>query len=83
MSKKYHFKIENTSYEWENQFITEKEIRAVGPGIPETMDLFIKMTGKTGRLVEKDETFDLDAPGIEKFYCQESSSEAGANGPSF
>lgn len=77
MSKKYHFKIENTPYEWETQLITEKEIRGVGPGIPETMDLFIKMAGKPGRLVEKDESFDLAAPGIEKFYSQESSSSAG------
>ncbi|QWV97278.1 multiubiquitin domain-containing protein [Geomonas nitrogeniifigens] len=78
MSKKYHFKIENVPYEWDREMITEQEIRAVGPGIPETMDLFVKVAGKPGRLVESGESFDLSDPGIEKFYSQESSSEAGA-----
>lgn len=81
--KKYHFKIEERVYEWENQYINEREIRGVGPGIPENMDLFIKKAHKPGRLVEKDEIFDLGEPGIEKFYCQESSSSAGSDNAAF
>jgi len=79
MSKKYKFKIENTSYEWQNQFITGSEVRGIGAGIPDSMDLYLKISGKVGRLVAKDEKIDLGQPGIEKFYCQESSSEAGSN----
>ena len=79
MSKNRKFKIENTSYEWPNQYITGSEIRGVGPGIPESMDLFLKVSGNVGRLIANDEKIDLDQPGIEKFYSQESSSEAGGN----
>ncbi|GAB6193927.1 multiubiquitin domain-containing protein [Desulfocastanea catecholica] len=79
MSKKYKFKIENINYEWPNQFITGSEVRGVGAGIPESMDLFIKVSGKSGKLVEKDEKIDLGQPGIEKFYTQESSSDAGSS----
>ena len=64
-------------YEWENQFISGREVRSLGPGIPDSMDLFIKVRGNPGRLVDNDEKIDLDEPGIEKFYSQESSSEAG------
>lgn len=76
--KQYHFKIDNTPYKWEHQFITGAEVRSVGPGIPESMDLFIKVKGKPGRLVANDESIDLSDEGIEKFYSQESSSSAGA-----
>ncbi|RJX18461.1 MAG: hypothetical protein C4575_10665 [Desulforudis sp.] len=79
MSKKYKFKIENTVYEWHNQFITGAEVRSVGAGIPESMDLYLKLTGKVGRLITNDEKIDLAQEGIEKFYCQESSSTAGCN----
>lgn len=75
--KKYHFKIENDTYESPNQFITGAEVRGVGPGIPDTMDLFIKHKGKPGVLVANDDKFDLDETGIEKFYAQDASSEAG------
>lgn len=77
MSEKNKFKIENTVYDWNSQFITGQEVRNVGPGIPDSMDLFLKQAGKPGRLVVNDETIDLSAPGIEKFYSQESSSTAG------
>jgi len=77
MSKKFKFKIENVMYEWDKQFITGQEVRSVGPGIPESMDLFLKMKGKPGRLVANEERIDLETPGIEKFYSQESSSNAG------
>ena len=77
--KKYHFKIDNTPHPWDQQFITGAEVRGVGPGIPESMDLFIKIQGKPGRLVANDDRFDLSDAGIEKFYSQESSSSAGAN----
>lgn len=77
MQNKFKFKVEGENYEWENQFITEQEIRNLGPGIPQDMDLFLKSQGKPGRLVEADEKIDLSEPGIEKFYAQESKSEAG------
>lgn len=79
MSKKHKFKIENTVYEWPNQFITGSDVRGVGAGIPESMDLYLKVRGQVGRLISNDEKIDLDQDGIEKFYCQESSSEAGGN----
>lgn len=79
MSEKYKFKIENVTYEWPNQFITGSEVRSLGAGIPESMDLFLKVSGKVGRLVANDERIDLGQHGIEKFYSQESSSEAGGN----
>lgn len=78
MSKEFHLKIENVPYKWPNQMITGKEVRELGPGIPESMDLFVKIKGKPGRLVKNEDSFDLADPGIEKFYSQESSSEAGA-----
>ncbi|OGR19207.1 MAG: hypothetical protein A2X81_12115 [Desulfobacterales bacterium GWB2_56_26] len=77
MPKNHKFKIDNIGYEWPNQFITGKEVREVGPGIPESMDLFLKISGQPGKLVELDERIDLGQPGIEKFYTQESSSDAG------
>lgn len=77
--QKFHFKIENTPYTWDQQFISGAEVRNVGPGIPESMDLFVKIKGKPGRLVPNDEKFDLTDVGIEKFYAQESSSSAGGN----
>ena len=71
------FKIENEVHEWEAQFITGQEVRNVEPGIPESMDLFLKEKGNPGRLIANDEKIDLSRPGIEKFYSQESSSDAG------
>jgi hypothetical protein len=75
--KTYHFKIENDNYPWPTQFITGADVRGVGPGIPEGMDLFIKRKNSPGVLVANDDKFDLDEPGIEKFYAQDASSEAG------
>ena len=77
--KTYHFKIDNTPYSWAQQFITGAEVRSVGPGIPESMDLFIKVKGKPGSLVANEDVIDLADAGIEKFYSQESSSSAGTN----
>ena len=76
--QKYKFKIENETYSWPNQFITGAEVRSVGPGIPENMDLFLKEHGKPGRLIKNDDPVDLSSPGIDKFYSQESNSGAGA-----
>jgi hypothetical protein len=75
---KYKFKIENDTYEWPTQFIKGAEVRTVGPGIPNNMDLFLKERGKVGRLIADDEKVDLANPGIEKFYTQESKSTPGA-----
>jgi hypothetical protein len=75
--KKYHFKIENDTYEWSTEFISGADVRGVGPGIPESMDLFIKRKGKAGVLVANTDQIDLGDPGIEKFYAQDASSEAG------
>lgn len=77
MQNKFKLKVEGENYEWENQFITEQEIRNLGPGIPESMDLFLKSQEKPGRLVQAGEKIDLSKPGIEKFYAQEAKSEAG------
>lgn len=76
--KKWKIQIENDVYEWGSQFITGAQVRALGPGIPESMDLFLKIPGKPGRLIKNEDTVDLDEqPGIEKFYAQEAGSEAG------
>jgi hypothetical protein len=77
MPQKFKFKIENTMYEWDHRFITGEEVRNVGPGIPDNMDVYLKVEGKPGRLVERNDSVDLGMPGIEKFYSQESSSTAG------
>jgi len=77
MSEKFKFKIENETYEWGKQFMTGQEVRGVGPGIPDSMDLFLKIKGAPGRLVESNDTIDLSEHGIEKFYTQESRSDAG------
>jgi hypothetical protein len=77
--KKYKFKIENHTYEWDNQFISGAEVRSVGPGIPNNMDLFLKEKGKAGRLIKDNDTVDLsEQSGIEKFYTQEATSTPGA-----
>jgi len=73
----YKFKIENESHEWPNQFITGVEVRSVPPGIPDNMDLYVKETGKTGRLVKNDDRIDLSDKGVEKFYSQDTNSGAG------
>lgn len=74
---KYKFKIENETYEWSNQFITGAEVRGVGPGIPNSMDLYLKVPGQPGRLVGVNDSIDLQPVGIQKFYAQDASSEAG------
>ena len=78
MKKEFKFKIENDTYNWPTQFITGKDVRSVGPGIPESMDLYLKVRGAPGRLVKNDDKVDLEEPGIEKFYAQDASSEAGS-----
>lgn len=77
MKEKHKFKIENTVYEWDSRFITGEEVRHVGPGIPDNMELYLKVPGKPGRLIERNESVDLEPSGIEKFYTQEGSSTAG------
>jgi len=77
MKPKFKFKIEHQTYEWENQFITGAEVRTVGPGIPNNMDLFLKEKGKAGRLIKDTDKVDLADPGNEKFYTQEATSTPG------
>lgn len=77
MAKEYKLKVENKEYDWPNQFISGAEVRGLGPGIPADMDLFLKEHGKVGRLISNDEKVDLSNPGIERFYAQNASSEAG------
>lgn len=76
---KYKFKIEEVNYEWPTQYITGAEVRSVGPGIPNNMDLFLKIKGKTGQLIKNEDQVDLkEENGIEKFYTQEATSTPGA-----
>lgn len=77
MAQKFKFKIENETYEWDEQFITGAQVRAVGPGIPASMDLFLKVAGAPGEPIQDDQKVDLGQPGIEKFYSQDASSDAG------
>lgn len=77
MAHKYKFKIENETYEWDEQFITGAQVRSVGPGIPASMDLFLKVAGAPGEPIADDQRVDLAQPGIEKFYSQDASSDAG------
>jgi hypothetical protein len=37
---KRKLQVENDIYEWDSQFITGAQVRSLGPGIPESMDLF-------------------------------------------
>lgn len=80
MAKKYKFKIENETHDWDEQFISGAQVRQQPPGIPENFDLFLKEKGKTGRLINNLDRVDLADPGIEKFYAQETRSGAGAYG---
>jgi hypothetical protein len=75
--KKFKLKIENEVHEWPTQFITGAEIRTIPPGIPDNMDLFVKRRGNPGVLVNNQDSFDLDEPGIEKFYSQVADSSPG------
>lgn len=77
--KQWALQVENEVYHWDNQFITGAQVRSLGPGIPESMDLFLKVKGQPGRLIKDTDEVDLGQPGIEKFYAQEASSEAGCN----
>ncbi|MEX0595489.1 MAG: hypothetical protein WD512_03235 [Candidatus Paceibacterota bacterium] len=78
MSKtEWNFKIENKAEKWPKQFITGTEVRAIPPGIPDNMDLFVKRRGEVGVLVKADDRIDLGEPGIEKFYSQAVGSKAG------
>ena len=77
MKKSWEFMIENVPHKWESQYISGADVRAVPPGIPDSMDLYVKVRGNPGKLVNRDDKIDLDQPGIEKFYAQDASSEAG------
>jgi hypothetical protein len=77
MSRQYPFKVENETYQWPKSIITGRDVRGVGPGIPAEMDLYLKEKEKPGRLIGLDDEVDLSKPGIERFYAQNASSEAG------
>ena len=56
MSKKFKFKIENMMYEWDRQFITGQEVRQLlGLEFLIVWLFYVKVPGKPGRLVSKDE----------------------------
>jgi hypothetical protein len=74
---KFKFKVENDTYEWPTNIITGADVRQQGPGIPDNMDLFLKVAGAPGRPIGNTDEVDLSEPGIEKFYAQDASSEAG------
>jgi len=78
MAQKYKVKIENSTYEWDSKYISGQEVRGLGPGIPDNMDLFLKVTGKPGRLIGNETSVDLSQRSIQRFYAQQSSSTAGA-----
>jgi hypothetical protein len=71
MAKTYEFKINNKPHTWEEQFISGAEIRAIPPGIPSSMSLYVKRGDKPGTLVIDEEQIDLDEPGTEIFYSQD------------
>ena len=77
MSREYPLKVENETYQWGQAIITGRDVRGLGPGIPAEMDLYLKEKGKPGRLIALDDEVDLSEPGIERFYAQNASSEAG------
>lgn len=77
MAKKYTFKIENQTHVWEDQFITGAQVRAIPPGIPENMDLFLKRKSSPGELVANEDKIDLSEKGIERFYSQQADSTPG------
>jgi hypothetical protein len=71
------FKVENETYHSPTQIITGADVRTAGPGIPATMDIYLKEKGKPGCLIKDTDKIDLNEKGVEKFYSQEASSEAG------
>lgn len=73
----FKFKIDDEKHEWPEATITGAQLRALPPGVPDNVDLFKKLHGKPGKLVKVDDVVDLSDPGLEKFYTQDSSSEAG------
>ena len=77
MAHQFPFKIENETYHWPQPIITGRDVRGQGPGIPAEMDLYLKVKGQAGRLIGLDEEVDLSDAGLERFYAQNASSEAG------
>lgn len=75
--EKFKFKIENETHDWDSQYITGAEVRAIPPGIPASMDLFVKRPGKPGEEVKNEDKIDLSPNGIEKFYSQVADSSPG------
>jgi hypothetical protein len=75
----WEYMIENEPHKSEVRIIKGADVRAVPPGIPDTMDLYMKVRGEPGRLVKNEDEIDLGDPGIEKFYAQDASSEAGGS----
>lgn len=79
MAKQWPLKVENVPYHWPSQFITGADVRTLGPGIPANMDVYVKRAGKPGVLIDNTTPVDLDEKGLEKFYAQDPSSEAGSS----
>lgn len=73
----YKFKIDEEKHQSDEKILTGKELRAFPPGVPDGVDLYMKLGGKPGKLIGNDDKVDLSEPGLEKFYTQDASSEAG------
>lgn len=73
----YKFKVRNTVFESENQFITGQEVlEAAGLIPPSAYKLDLKMKGNQYREIDLEDTVDLSNPGIEKFtYISRDQSE--------
>lgn len=75
--KDFKFMIDKQQYEWPEPLISGQQLRDLPPGIPDGVDLYLRVRGRPGELIEKDQQVDLDQAGLEKFYTQDASSEAG------
>ena len=63
MSRKYPLKVENNPISGTNPLSLGRDVRGLGPGIPNEMDLYLKEKGKPGRLIGLDDKVDLTEPG--------------------
>ena len=74
--KPYKIKIDNVSYEWNEDSIKEGELRELA-GIPENAQIFQKIPGQPDKQVTSGNPIDLTGPGPEKFCSAVVGSQAG------